>query len=80
MCGAGKGEGNILHEIKRRKSNWIGHILRSNCLLAHVIERKIEGRIDVRERPRRRRRQLLDDLKERRGYRKLKKEAPYRTV
>jgi len=24
---------NILHTIKRRKANWIGHILRSNCLL-----------------------------------------------
>ena len=24
---------------------WIGHILRSNCLLKHVIERKIVGKI-----------------------------------
>jgi hypothetical protein len=35
---------NILHTIKRRKANWIGHILRRNCLLKHVIEGKIEGR------------------------------------
>jgi hypothetical protein len=28
-----KGERNILHTIKRRKDNWIGHILRRNCLL-----------------------------------------------
>jgi hypothetical protein len=28
-----KKERNILHEIKRRKANWIGHILRRNCLL-----------------------------------------------
>jgi len=24
---------NILHEIRKRKANWIGHILRRNCLL-----------------------------------------------
>jgi hypothetical protein len=30
-------ERNIVHTIKRRKSNWIGHILRRNCLLKHVI-------------------------------------------
>jgi hypothetical protein len=28
-----KEEGNILHTIKGRKANWIGHILRRNCLL-----------------------------------------------
>jgi hypothetical protein len=35
----------ILHTIKRRKANWIGHILRRNCLLKHVSGGKIEGRI-----------------------------------
>jgi len=24
---------NILHEIRKRKANWAGHILRRNCLL-----------------------------------------------
>jgi hypothetical protein len=38
-----KEERNILHTIKRRTANWIGHILRRNCLLKHVIERKLEG-------------------------------------
>jgi hypothetical protein len=38
-----KEEWNILHTIKRRKSNWIGHILRRNSLLKHVIEGKLEG-------------------------------------
>ena len=33
---------NILHIIKRRKANWIGHILHKNCLLKHVIEGHIE--------------------------------------
>jgi hypothetical protein len=38
---------NILHTINRRKANWIGHILRRNCLLKHVIEGKIEVSIEV---------------------------------
>jgi hypothetical protein len=33
-----KKERNIVHTVKRRKANWIGHILRRNCLLKHVIE------------------------------------------
>ena len=36
---------NILHEIRKRKANWIGHILRRNCLLQQVIEGKIKGQI-----------------------------------
>jgi hypothetical protein len=28
-----KKQRNILHEISKRKANWIGHILCSNCLL-----------------------------------------------
>jgi hypothetical protein len=42
-----KEDKNIVHTIKRRKVNWIGHILRRNCLLKHVIEEKIEGMIEV---------------------------------
>jgi len=34
---------NILHEISKRKANWIGHILRRNCLLQRVIEGKKKG-------------------------------------
>jgi hypothetical protein len=43
---------NILHEIRKRKGNWIGHILRRNCLLKEVIEGKIKGakRIDKKTR------------------------------
>jgi hypothetical protein len=44
-----KEEGNILHTIKRRRADWIGHILRRNCLLKHVIEGKLEGRIEMME-------------------------------
>ena len=70
-----KDERNILHNTNRRKANWIGHILHRNCLLKHIIEAKIEGRIEMMERRGRRRKQLLDDLKETRGYWKLKEEA-----
>jgi hypothetical protein len=41
--------------------------LRSNCLLKHVIEEKIEGRIEMTGRGERRSKQLLDGLKEKRG-------------
>jgi hypothetical protein len=50
-----KEDRNILHTIKRSKAKWIGHILRRNCLLKHVIEGKIEGRAGVTGRRRRRR-------------------------
>jgi hypothetical protein len=33
-----KEERNIVHTIKRRKANWIGHILRRYCFVKHVIE------------------------------------------
>jgi hypothetical protein len=36
---------NVIHTIRRRKANWIGHMLRRNCLLKHVIEGKVEGGI-----------------------------------
>ena len=68
---------NILHEIRKRKANWIDHILRRNCLLKQVIEGKVKGEMEV---TRRRRKKLLDDLKDRRGYSNLKEEAVDRTV
>jgi hypothetical protein len=40
-----KEERNFLCTIKRRKANWIGHILCRNCLLKHVIERNMEGNV-----------------------------------
>jgi len=56
----------------------IPHVLRRNCLLKHVIEGKIKGRIGLMGRRGRRRKQLLDYLEERRGYCKLKEESPDR--
>jgi hypothetical protein len=70
-----KEQRNILHEICKRKANWIGHILRRNYLLQRVIEGKIKGGIEVTGRQGRRRMKLLDCLKERRGYSHLKEEA-----
>jgi hypothetical protein len=74
-----KEQRNILHEIRKRKANWIGHILRRNCLLQRVTEGKIQGGIEV-TRQGRRRRKLLDYLKERREYSHLKEEALDRTM
>jgi len=59
---------------------WIGHILRRNCLLQHVIEGKIKGQTEVTGRRGRRCKKLLDDLKDRRGYCQLKEEALDRTM
>jgi len=57
-----KVDGDIQHEAKQRESNWIGHILRVNCFLKHVIVEKIgamrgsgkghEQRLDCKEKRR----------------------------
>jgi hypothetical protein len=54
--------------------------LRRNCLLQQVIEGKIKGGIEMTGRWGRRRRKLLDNLNERRGYSHLKEEALDRTM
>ena len=71
---------NILHEIRKRKANWIGHILRRNCLLQQVIDGKIKEQVEVTRRRGRRCKKLLDDLKDGRGYCQLKEEALDRTM
>jgi hypothetical protein len=57
-----KEQRNTLHEIRKRKVNWVGHILRRNCHLQQVIEGKIQGEIKVTGRQGRSGRKLLDDL------------------
>jgi hypothetical protein len=69
-----KEQRNILPEISKRKANWIGRIVRRNCLLQRVIEGKIKGEIEVTGRRGRRHRKLLDDIKERTGYSHLKED------
>ena len=75
-----KEERSIQHIIRRRKANRTGHNLRSNCLLKHVIEVRIDEKLVVNGRRRRRRKQLLDDLKTTRGFWKSKEEALARTL
>jgi len=70
-----KEEKDILHTIQQRQANCIGHILGRNCLPKHVTDGKIEESIEVTARRGRRRKRLLDGLKEKRGYWKLKVEA-----
>jgi len=67
---------SFLHEIWKRTANWIGHIVRRQ----RVIEGKIKGGIEVTGRRGRKRRKLLDDLKERIGYSQLKEEALDRSM
>jgi len=66
---------NILHEIRKGKANWIGHISHRNYLLKQVIEGKIKGEMEVTRRRGRRHKKLLYDLKDRRGKSHLKEEA-----
>jgi hypothetical protein len=75
-----KEQTNILHEICKRKANWIGHILCRKCLLQRIIEGKIKEEIEVTGRRGRRRRKLLDDNKESRGFSHLKEETLDRTM
>jgi hypothetical protein len=42
-----KEERDILHTMKRRKAIWIGHIVCRNCLLKHVTEGKLDGKLSV---------------------------------
>ena len=71
---------SFLHEIRKRKANWIGRILRRNCLLKQVIEGNVKGEMEVTGRRGRRRKKLLDDLTDRKGYSHLKEEALDRTM
>jgi hypothetical protein len=65
---------------ERRMANWISHILRRNCLLKQIIERKIQGRIGMAGRRRKISEQILDEIKEKKGCCKLKQEALDRTL
>jgi hypothetical protein len=71
-----KEDRNILHPIKRREASCIGHILRRELPYTTCYWRKIEwaGRRG------RRRKQLVDDLKEKGRNWKLKEEALDRTM
>jgi hypothetical protein len=53
--------------------------VRSNCHLKQVIEREIEGRIEMTGRRGRICKQLLEERKDRKRYWKLEEEALYST-
>jgi hypothetical protein len=38
-----KEQRNILHEIHKRKANWIGHILRRNCFYNGLLKKRYKG-------------------------------------
>ena len=38
-----KEQRNILHEIRKWKANWIGHILRRNCLYNGLLKERYKG-------------------------------------
>jgi hypothetical protein len=69
-----KEERNNPETIKRRKANWICHVLRKSCLLKHITIGKIDGKIEVRGRQGRCKK-LLNDHKEKNRFCKLKEEA-----
>jgi hypothetical protein len=71
---------NIVHKIRKRNANWVGHILRRNCLLKKVIEGKIKGEIEMTRTRGRRRKKLLDDHKDRREFSHLKEKALDRAI
>jgi len=60
-------EMNVLYIIGRWEGNWIGRIWRRIYFLQQLIGGKLEGKIEVTGRRERRRKQLLDDLEEKRG-------------
>jgi hypothetical protein len=62
--------------MKRWETNWIGHNLRRNCVLKYFVEGKVEGT----RRQGRKRKHLLNDLKENRKYCSLKKKALVRPL
>jgi len=59
---------HMLQTIRRRKAKWVGHNLHGNCLLKHDFEGQIDGWVEVTGRRGRRCKNLLDDLKKKKGY------------
>jgi len=71
---------NILQKIKKRKVNWLGHILRTNCIPKHFIKGKNRRKVSYEGRRGRRRKQLLNDFRKTREYWKLKEKSLDRTL
>jgi hypothetical protein len=69
----------MLHTIKFRSPNWIYINFNKIILLKHIIEGKTEGKIEVTGRRGRILMQLLDEIKGKKGFCKIKEEALDRT-
>ena len=75
-----KEQRNILHEIGKRKRSGLVTFCVETAFYNGLLKERYKGGIEVTGRQGRRRRKLLDDLKERRGYSHLKEEALDRTM
>jgi hypothetical protein len=71
-------ERNIVHAIKRRKADWIGYILRRNCLVIHASKKIYKGGEDEEEDVRSCRMKLQDDFKQKVAYLNVEEEAVVR--
>ena len=72
---------SLVHVIKQRQANWIGHVLRHDCLLKTVLEGKMNGK-RTRGKPRRKMLDLLmeqEDKNKKISYEELKRRAEHRT-
>jgi len=66
---------SLMQVIKQRQANWIGHVLRHDCLLKTVQEGKMEGK-RPRGKPRRKMLDLLMEQEDKKiSYEELKKGA-----
>jgi len=61
-----KEDWNVLHTTRRRKTEWISHVLGRKLLLKNFVEEKIERRMKVTGRRERGSKQLLDHFQKRR--------------
>jgi len=67
----------LVHVVKQRQANWIGHFLRHDCLrlLKTVLEGKMEGK-RTRGKPRRKMLDLLMEQEDKKvSYQELKRRA-----
>jgi len=66
--------------MKSRKTNWIGCMLSTNCLLKQDNELRTIGKVPGVGRTGKRRKQLLDNRKKTTRYSKMKQRALHRTL
>ena len=71
----------VFYKLKnRRKTNWVGHTVRRNCWIKHVIYGMKGGKDTRMEMKRKKRKYLLDDVKEKKSFWQLKEETADRTL